>query len=158
MRSSKRFVSCKPRYPPGICELHLAPAGRHPAGAFLYRCYVCPRRGNRAKLKAIYFFAIHLMGTTPIRMIVRVNEGGEEISDGRVSIEEIKLAIATTAYCMKRHNMPELLPALKRFEGYLEQRLAEGDAMDHADRALAKYAKVVGNDNAPKLIEFAKAA
>jgi hypothetical protein len=80
------------------------------------------------------------------------------MSDSRVSIEELKLAIATTAYCIRRHNMPELLPALKRFEAYLEQRLAEGDAMDHADRVLAKYAKVVGNDNAPMLIEAAKAA
>jgi hypothetical protein len=60
------------------------------------------------------------------------------MSDSRVSIEEIKLAIATTAYCLRRHDMPELLPTLMRFERYLEQRQAEGDAMDHADRALAR--------------------
>jgi hypothetical protein len=80
------------------------------------------------------------------------------MSDGRVSLEEIKLAIASTAYYIRRHNMPELLPALDRFERYLEQRLAEGDAMDRADRALAKYVKIVSNDNAPKLLEPAKAA
>ncbi len=80
------------------------------------------------------------------------------MSDSRVSIEEIKLAIATTAYCIRRHAMPELLPALKRFEAYLEQRLSEGDAMDYADRALAKYAKIISNDNAPALLVAAKAA
>jgi hypothetical protein len=36
------------------------------------------------------------------------------MSDGRVTTEEIKLAIATTAYCIRRHDMPELLPALDR--------------------------------------------
>jgi hypothetical protein len=34
------------------------------------------------------------------------------MSDARVSIQEIQLAIATTAYCIRRHDMPELLAAL----------------------------------------------
>lgn len=65
------------------------------------------------------------------------------MSDSRVSIEEIKQAIATTAYCIRRHRMPELLTTLMRFERYLEQRQAEGDAMDHADQCLAKNRKPV---------------
>jgi hypothetical protein len=33
------------------------------------------------------------------------------MSDSGTTIEEIELAIATTAYCIRRHDMPELLPA-----------------------------------------------
>jgi hypothetical protein len=80
------------------------------------------------------------------------------MSDTRATIEEIKLAIATTAYCIRRHNMPELLPTLKRFQAHLVEREAEGDAMACADRALAEYAKAISNDNAPMLLIAGKAA
>jgi hypothetical protein len=74
------------------------------------------------------------------------------------SIKEIELAIKLVAYGMKFHKMPEALPVLKRFEAYLEQRLAEGDAMDYADRVLDRYTKSVSNDNASPMLESAKAA
>jgi hypothetical protein len=70
-----------------------------------------------------------------------------------VTIDEIERAIKIVAYCIKRHNMPEALPVLKRFEAELERRLAEGDAMDYADKVLARYTKTINAVlRAPRLI------
>jgi hypothetical protein len=84
------------------------------------------------------------------------------MSDGRVTLEEIDLAIKTFAYIIRRHNLPGALPTLKRLQVYREQRLAEGDALEYADRVLAQYTKTIGataNDNeTPKLLDATKAA
>jgi hypothetical protein len=80
------------------------------------------------------------------------------MSDGRVSIADLKWAIDFTVYHMNRHDMPELLATVKRLDAELERRLSEGNAFDYAARIQEKYIKVVSNDNMPVLIEAAKAA
>jgi hypothetical protein len=53
-----------------------------------------------------------------------------------VTVERIERAIATTAYCMAEHNLPQLLPALKRLEAERDKLITEGDPIEYAKRIL----------------------
>jgi hypothetical protein len=55
-----------------------------------------------------------------------------------VTIERIESAIATTAHCMAEHNLPQLLPTLKRLEAERDQLVANGDPIEYAKRVLAR--------------------
>jgi hypothetical protein len=44
-----------------------------------------------------------------------------------VTIERLERAIAVTAYCMTKHNLPQLLPTLKRLEAERDNLIANGD-------------------------------
>ena len=54
-----------------------------------------------------------------------------------VTTERIDRAIATTAYCMAEHNLPQLLSTLKRLEAERDKLIAEGDPIEYAKRLLA---------------------
>jgi hypothetical protein len=54
-----------------------------------------------------------------------------------VTVERIERAITTTAYCMAEHNLPQLLPTLKRLEAERDKLIAEGDPIEYAKRLLA---------------------
>ena len=45
-------------------------------------------------------------------------------------------AIAVTAYAMQRHNLPQLLPTLKRLIAARDDLLVNGDALEFAKRVL----------------------
>jgi len=47
---------------------------------------------------------------------------------------------AVTADCMTRHNLPELLPTLKRLEAARDDLRANGDPIEYARRVLTKLA------------------
>jgi hypothetical protein len=55
-----------------------------------------------------------------------------------VTIERIERAIATTANCMTRHNLPKLLPTLQRLEAERARLVAIGDPLEYAKRALER--------------------
>lgn len=55
-----------------------------------------------------------------------------------VTVERIERAIAVTASCMARHNLPQLLPTLKRLEAERDRLIAIGDPIDYAKRILAR--------------------
>jgi hypothetical protein len=55
-----------------------------------------------------------------------------------VTIERIDRAIAVTASCMARHNLPQLLPTLKRLEAERDNLIANGDPIEYAKRILAR--------------------
>jgi hypothetical protein len=58
----------------------------------------------------------------------------------KVTIERLDCAIAVTADCMTRHNLPELLPTLKRLEAARDDLRANGDPIEYARRVLTKLA------------------
>jgi hypothetical protein len=58
----------------------------------------------------------------------------------KVTIERLGCAIAVTADCMTRHNLPELLPTLKRLEAARDDLRANGDPIEYARRVLTKLA------------------
>ena len=51
-----------------------------------------------------------------------------------VTIERLERAIAITADCMERHNLPQLLPTLKRLEAARDDLIANGDPIEYARR------------------------
>jgi hypothetical protein len=53
-----------------------------------------------------------------------------------VTIERLDHAIAVTAYCMTRHNLPELLPTLKRLQTERDNLIRDGDPIEYARRVL----------------------
>jgi ribosomal 50S subunit-associated protein YjgA (DUF615 family) len=53
-----------------------------------------------------------------------------------VTVDRIERAIATTAYCMAEHNLPRLLPTLKRLEAERDKLIANGDPIEYARRLL----------------------
>ena len=55
-----------------------------------------------------------------------------------VTIERLERAIAVTAYCMTKHNLPQLLPTLKRLEAERDNLIANGDPIEYARRILAR--------------------
>ena len=57
-----------------------------------------------------------------------------------VTVERLTRAIAITADCMARHNLPQLLPTLKRLEAERDRLLQEGDPIEYAKRVLGKAA------------------
>jgi hypothetical protein len=54
-----------------------------------------------------------------------------------VTIERIERAINVTARAMADHNLPQLLPTLKRLEGERDKLVSEGDPIAYAKRVLA---------------------
>jgi hypothetical protein len=53
-----------------------------------------------------------------------------------VTIERLNAAIAKTALCMTRHDLPQLLPTLKRLEAERDRLIANGDPLEYARRIL----------------------
>jgi hypothetical protein len=56
-----------------------------------------------------------------------------------VTIERLERAIAVTAYCMTKHNLPQLMPALKRLEAERDNLIANGDPIQYAERILKRH-------------------
>jgi hypothetical protein len=55
-----------------------------------------------------------------------------------VTVERIERAIAITAEAMARHNLPQLLPTLKRLEAERDKLIVDGDPIDYAERLIAR--------------------
>jgi hypothetical protein len=55
-----------------------------------------------------------------------------------VTTERLERAIAATAYCMTKHNLPQLMPVLKRLEAERDNLIANGDPIEYARRVLAR--------------------
>jgi hypothetical protein len=54
-----------------------------------------------------------------------------------VTVERLERAIRVTARCMVDHDLPQLLPTLKRLEAERDRLMKEGDAIAYARRLLA---------------------
>jgi hypothetical protein len=59
------------------------------------------------------------------------------VSSSLITVERLERAIAVTANAMTRHNLPQLLPTLKRLEAERENLLLNGDPIEYAKRVLA---------------------
>jgi len=57
-----------------------------------------------------------------------------------ITIERLQNAIAITADVMARHNLPQLLPTLKRLEAERDSLVMNGDPIEYAKRVLARLA------------------
>jgi ribosomal 50S subunit-associated protein YjgA (DUF615 family) len=68
-----------------------------------------------------------------------------------VTVERIERAIAVTASCMARHNLPQLMPTLKRLEAERDQLVANGDPIQYAKRVLARIGDADINKHECKL-------
>jgi hypothetical protein len=55
-----------------------------------------------------------------------------------VTVERIERSITMTAYAMQRHNLPQLLPTLKRLEAEREKLHSDGDPIEYARRLLER--------------------
>ena len=55
----------------------------------------------------------------------------------QADIERLERAIRTTARVMKDYNLRQLLPTLKRLEQARDNLLADGDALEYAERVLS---------------------
>ena len=55
-----------------------------------------------------------------------------------VTVERLENAITMTAYVMAHHNLPQLLPTLKRLEAERDRLLQEGDPIEYATYAASK--------------------
>ena len=53
-------------------------------------------------------------------------------------VERLERAIAVTAYCMTKHNLPQLMPVLKRLEAERDNLIANGDPIEYASEVLAR--------------------
>jgi hypothetical protein len=58
----------------------------------------------------------------------------------KVTVERIERAIKMTAEAIVRHNLPEIVPTLKRLETERDRLLQEGDPIAYAKRLLARNA------------------
>ena len=74
---------------------------------------------------------------------VASDAASNESSMSELTIDRLEHAIAFTAYCMTEWKMRELLPALKRLEAERSRLAEEGDALDYAEKVLAKSAKLI---------------
>jgi hypothetical protein len=52
------------------------------------------------------------------------------------SVERLESAVKVTARCMVEHDLPQLLPTLKRLEAERDRLVQEGDAIEYARRLL----------------------
>jgi hypothetical protein len=59
------------------------------------------------------------------------------VSTAAVTLERLERAITITAKAMTRHDLPQLLPMLKRLEAERDRLIAEGDPIAYAKRILA---------------------
>jgi hypothetical protein len=55
-----------------------------------------------------------------------------------ITIVRLERAIAITADAMARHNLPQLLPTLKRLEAERDKLTTAGDPIDYAKRLMAR--------------------
>jgi hypothetical protein len=55
-----------------------------------------------------------------------------------ITVQRIERAIATTATAMAQHDLPQLLPTLKRLEAERDKLTTEGDPIDYAKRLMAR--------------------
>jgi hypothetical protein len=69
-----------------------------------------------------------------------VSEGGPSDSN-EVTVERLESAIKVTARCMVEHDLPQLLPTLKRLEAERDRLVQEGDAIEYARRLLVVLAE-----------------
>jgi hypothetical protein len=60
------------------------------------------------------------------------------MTSATVTIERLERAITMTAYVMAHHNLPQLLPTLKRLEAARDRVLREGDPIEYAKRVLER--------------------
>ena len=58
-----------------------------------------------------------------------------------VTVERLESAIKVTARCMVEHDLPQLLPTLKRLEAERDRLVQEGDAIEYARRLLVVLAE-----------------
>lgn len=59
-----------------------------------------------------------------------------ELGMSEVTLSRLQRAINTTAYVMVRHDLPQLLPTLKRLEAARDGLLRNDDAIGYAKRVL----------------------
>jgi hypothetical protein len=64
-----------------------------------------------------------------------------------VTVERLERAITVTASAMARHNLPQLLPTLKRLEAERDNLLLNGDPIEYAKRVLERGAIAVAGDH-----------
>jgi hypothetical protein len=62
------------------------------------------------------------------------------VSSSPITVERLERAITITAEVMSRHNLPQLLPTLKRLEAERDKLLMDGDPIAYAKRILAHRA------------------
>jgi hypothetical protein len=62
------------------------------------------------------------------------------VSSSHITVERLERAITITAKAMSRHNLPQLLPTLKRLEAERDKLLMDGDPIAYAKRILAHQA------------------
>ena len=60
-----------------------------------------------------------------------------------VTIARLDNAITLTAYVMQRHNLPQLLPTLKRLENERDKLRRDGDPIEYAKRVLERSTNAV---------------
>ena len=60
-----------------------------------------------------------------------------------VTIARLDNAITLTAYVMERHNLPQLLPTLKRLENGRDQLRRDGDPIEYAKCVLERSTNAV---------------
>jgi hypothetical protein len=60
-----------------------------------------------------------------------------------VTIARLENAITLTAYVMQRHDLPQLLPTLKRLENERDQLRRDGDPIEYAKRVLERSTNAV---------------
>lgn len=60
-----------------------------------------------------------------------------------VTVQRLERAITLTAYAMIRHDLPQLLPSLRRMESARDDLARNGDAIDYAKRVLDRGAVAV---------------
>jgi len=64
--------------------------------------------------------------------------GRGQHSNSPITVERIERAIAVTALCITQHNLPQLLPTLKRLEAERDRLINDGDPIAYAKRVLAR--------------------
>ena len=55
-------------------------------------------------------------------------------------LEQLERAVETTARVIVQHDLPQIMPTLKRLEAERERLLREGDPIEYAKRILDKAA------------------
>jgi hypothetical protein len=57
-----------------------------------------------------------------------------------ITVERLEHAIRLTAYCMKRHDLQQLMPTIRRLIAARDDLIANGDHLEFADRILERGA------------------
>lgn len=60
-----------------------------------------------------------------------------DVADGTVTVERLEHAIKITARAMVQHNLPQIMPTLRRLEAERDRLNSEPDAIEYARRLLA---------------------